>query len=270
LQVAAAPKLLRTRNLADKRATRAVVKEDAVRARRSTANRLLTILKAALNHAFHEGKTASDEPWRKVKPFREADAAVIQYLSAAECVRLVNACQGPFRDLVRGALVTGCRYGELTRMCVSDFNRDAGAIAVRISKAGKPRHVALNDEGQKLFAAFTAGRPPRDLIFRRDDGAACGASHQQRPLEEASKAAKLDPAATFHILRHTYASALAFKVVPMRVIGDQLGHADARMTEKHYAHLAPSYVSDTVRAALPGLGIIDETNVVPLQPKEVG
>jgi integrase len=175
VQVAAAPKLLRTRKMADKRATRAVVKDpDAIRARRSTANRILTILKAALNHAFHEGKAASDEPWRKVKPFREADAAVIQYLSAAECVRLVNACQGPFRDLVRGALVTGCRYAELARMRVSDFNRDAGAISVRISKAGKPRHVALNDEGQNLFAALTVGRPPRDLIFRRDDGAAWG------------------------------------------------------------------------------------------------
>jgi integrase len=270
-KVAAAAKLLRTKKTADKRATQAVDNDpDAIRARRSTANRLLTILKAALNHAFHEGKAASDEPWRKVKPFREADAAVIRYLSAAECVRLVNACQGPFRALVRGALVTGCRYGELTRMCVSDFNAEAGAISVRISKADKPRHVVLADEGRALFEQLTAGRTPRDLIFQREDGAAWGASHQQRPLEEASKAAKLDPAATFHILRHSYASVLAFKGVPMRVIADQLGHADTRMTERHYAHLAPSYVADTVRAALPGLGIIDETNVTFLQPKAAG
>lgn len=103
-------KLLRTGKTADKRAAHAVVTDpDAVRARRSTANRILTILKAALNHAFREGKVVSDEPWRKLKPFREADAAVIQYLFAAECIRLVNACQGPFRDLVCGALVTGCR-----------------------------------------------------------------------------------------------------------------------------------------------------------------
>jgi integrase len=91
-----------------------------------------------------------------------------------------------------------------------------------------------------------------------------GASHQQRPLEQASRVAKLDPPATFHILRHTYASSLAMKGVPMGVIAAQLGHADTRMTEKHYAHLAPSYVADTVRAALPSLGIIDETNVVKL------
>jgi hypothetical protein len=49
---------------------------EAIRARRSTANRLLTVLKAALNRAFRDGRVASDEAWRKVKRFREADAAV--------------------------------------------------------------------------------------------------------------------------------------------------------------------------------------------------
>ena len=82
--------------------------------------------------------------------------------------------------------------------------------------------------------------------------------------------AALDPPATFHILRHTYASSLAMKGVPMGVIAAQLGHSDTRMTERHYAHLAPSYIADTVRAALPGLGIIGETNVVTLQPKAAG
>lgn len=270
--VAKAPKLLRTAKAADKRATQAIDAKDpeAVRARRSTANRLLTVLKAALNHAFHEGKIASDEPWRKVKPFREADAALVRYLSSDECVRLVNACDPAFRDLVRGALVTGCRYGELTRMRAADFNADAGTISVRLSKAGKPRHVALADEGRALFGSLAAGRGPQDLIFQRADGKAWGPSHQQRPLDEASKVAKLDPPATFHVLRHTYSSALAMKGVPMGVIAAQLGHADTRMTEKHYAHLAPSYIADTIRAALPGLGIVEPSNLAVLKPQGAG
>ncbi|MEJ0096513.1 MAG: site-specific integrase [Methylocella sp.] len=200
-----------------------------------------------------------------MKPFREADAAVVHFLKVDECLRLVNACEPAFRDLVRGALVTGCRYGELTRMRGADFNAEAGMISVRLSKAGKPRHVALADEGRALFASLTIGRAPQDLIFHRPDGSAWGASHQQRPLEEASKAAKLDPPATFHILRHTYASALAMKGVPMGVIAAQLGHSDTRMTERHYAHLAPSYIAETVRAALPSLGVVDNTNVLPLK-----
>jgi len=50
----------------------------------------------------------------------------------------------------------------------------------------------------------------------------------------------------------------------MGVIAAQLGHADTRMTERHYAHLAPSYVADTIRAALPGFGILSPSNLVRL------
>jgi hypothetical protein len=54
-------------------------------------------------------------------------------------------------------------------------------------------------------------------------------------------------------LRHTHASILAMRSVPMAVIARQLGHADTRMTERHYAHLAPNYVADTIRASFPSL-----------------
>jgi hypothetical protein len=37
--------------------------------------------------------------------------------------------------------------------------------------------------------------------------------------------------------------------------------ADTRMTEKHYAHLAPRYVADTIRAQFPTLGIVGDTAV---------
>ena len=269
--LANAPRRIRTRRRASSQATRDFDRNDneEVRRRRSTANRVLTILKAALNHAFNEGRIGSDDSWRKVKPFREVDAAVVYFLSADECRRLLNSCQEAFRNLVKGALLTGCRYGELTRMKAADFNAEAGTITVRESKAGKPRHVALTDEGRDLFGQLTAGKLSRQLIFTRDDGGAWGKSHQVRPLEEACARAKIDPPATFHILRHTYASALAGRGVPMGVIAAQLGHADTRMTEKHYAHLAPNYVADTVRAALPPLGVsgdVDE-KVTPLRRK---
>ena len=46
------------------------------RARKSTANRILTTLKAMLNHAFDEEKVAQNKPWgRRLKPFESADAA---------------------------------------------------------------------------------------------------------------------------------------------------------------------------------------------------
>lgn len=55
------------------------------------------------------------------------------------------------------------------------------------------------------------------------------------------------------------------KGVPFGVIATQLGHADTRMVERHYGHLAPSYVADTVRAAFSSIGIGEPDNVIALK-----
>jgi integrase len=163
--------------------------------------------------------------------------------------------------MVQAALLTGCRYSELANLRCSDFNTDSDTLTIRQAKAGKPRHVILTSEGRTVFTAWTAGRPVNSHIFLRDDGEPWGRAHQQRPLVEASEIAKISPPVNFHILRHTHASHLAMKGVGLGVIAAQLGHADTRMTEKHYAHLAPSYVADTIRANFPTLGIIGETPI---------
>jgi hypothetical protein len=48
----------------------------------------------------------------------------------------------------------------------------------------------------------------------------------------------------------------------MGVIAKQLGHSDTRMTEKHYAHLAPNYVADTIRLNFPKFGIVGNSPVI--------
>jgi integrase len=237
---------------------------EGVRRRRSTANRILTVLKAALNHAWKSGHVGSDDAWRRVKPFKAVDAARVRYLNESECVRLVNASERPFCDLVRGALLTGCRYAELASMLVADFNPDAGIVTVRTSKSGKSRHPVLTSEGHELFTGLTAGRLTTDPIFRRADGERWNKSQQLRRMRHACEAAKIHPLVSFNVLRHTHGSILAMRGVPMGVIAKQLGHADTRMTEKHYAHLAPSYVSDTIRASFPKLGISGDTTVAPI------
>ena len=261
------PALARTKPGSQQNHRKADKTTDGVRKRRSTANRILTVLKAALNHAWKVGHTASDDAWRRVKPFRAVETARVRYFSVDECVRLVNSCEASFRNLVRGALLTGCRYSELTAMQMADFNSGAATVTVRVSKAGRPRHVVLTDEGQRLFVTLTAGKIGTDPIFPRLDGGAWGKSHQLRPILEACKRAKIKPAVSFHVLRHTYGSALAMRGVPMGVIAEQLGHADTRMTEKHYAHLSGGYVADTIRAHFPTLGITDGTSVVPMKLK---
>jgi len=199
-----------------------------------------------------------------VRGFREADAARLRYLSDSEARRLTNACPPDFRALVTGALLSGCRYGELGGMIVDDFNSDGGTLWVRTSKSGKPRHVVLTQEGRDFVAGLAAGRPGSARLFLRSNGKPWGKSEQRRPLVAACTAAKIDPPVNFHGLRHTYASRLAMRSVPLAVIAAQLGHSDTRMVEKHYGHLSASYVADTVRAAFGSLGLVEPSNVVPI------
>ena len=257
----AAPRL-RTRPGSEQNYRVAPNDDDGRRARKATANRTWTVLRAALNHAFREGAIEQDTAWRKVKPFKAVESARIRYLTIAEARRLINACDPEFRIVVQAALQTGCRYGEIIRLTVADYNPDAGTLAIRQTKSGKPRHVMLTDEGAAFFKAVCTGRKGRELMLRKASGAAWGASHQIRLMREACRGAKITPAISFHGLRHTWASHAIMNGAPLMVVARNLGHADTRMVERHYGHLAPSYIADAIRAAAPKFGIKPARKVV--------
>lgn len=235
--------------------------EDVQRRRRATANRVLTILKAALNQAWREQKIGSDQAWRPLAPFQQADSARVRYLTIDEARRLINATEVHFRPMIRAALLTGCRYGELCAFNVADFHEAcakngslSATLHVRSSKSGKARHVVLTDEGREFFAGITAGRPARAPLLARPDGDRWKTSQQARPVAMACEHARLDSPASFHTLRHTYASLAIQNGAPLIVVAHNLGHADTRMVEKHYGHLSESYVATAIRAAVPRFG----------------
>jgi integrase len=261
--IANSPARRRTRNGEKQRHGKAPTTDQEKRARRASANRTWTVLRAALNHAFQNGKVASDTAWRRVKPFRNVEHARIRYLTVAEAKRLINASEPEFRLLVHAALATGARYGELCRLTVNDFHPDSSTVAVRVSKSGKPRHIVLTDEGAEFFRHACAGRKQDEFIFL-SSGQPWGKSHQSRPMAEAVTRAKISPPIGFHGLRHTWASLAVMNGVPLLVVARNLGHADTRMVEKHYGHLAPSYVADAIRAGAPRFGFKPDGKVTPL------
>ncbi len=165
---------------------------------------------------------------------------------------------------MQAALETGCRYSELTRLEVHDLNRDTATVSIRKSKSGKPRHVILTPEGADFFRQHCAGRDGNEIMFRHDDGTRWNKSEQSRPMNEACEHAKITPRVSFHILRHTWASLAVMAGVPLLVVAKNLGHTDTRMVEKHYGHLAPSYIVDAIRAGAPRFGTVTPSKIVPL------
>jgi integrase len=100
-----------------------------------------------------------------------------------------------------------------------------------------------------LFSQLTAGRAGDKLILGR-----WAKSQQTRPMAEAVQRAEIKPRITFHGLRHTWASLAVMSGMPLMVVARNLGHADTRMVERHYGHLAPSFIADAIRKHAPRFG----------------
>ena len=205
-----------------------------------------------MNHAFDEGRVSSNAAWgRRVRKFRGVASTRARYLTVAEARRFLDACDRVFKPLVRAALETGMRYGELARLEVSDFNKVAGTLHVRKSKSAKERHVVLTAEGVTFFSDATASRSPSELIFTRENGEPWGHGNQGWYVKAANEKGSIDPPIHFHLLRHTWASLSVMNGMPLVVVAKNLGHVDTRMVEKVYGHLAPSFIADAIRQGAP-------------------
>jgi integrase len=235
---------------------------EARRRRKASVNRIFTILRAALNLAYRDGKVPSDTEWRRVKPFGGVDAARVRYLQIDEAQRFINASEPAFRLLVQAALQTGARYGELGRLQVEDFNPDAGTLFIGRSKTGHQRHIVLTDEGQAFFRQLCAGREGSEPMLGKQWEFS---AELTKPMRETSKRAKIKPPISFHILRHTWASLAVMKGMPLMVVAKNLGHRDTRMVEKHYGHLDRSYIAEAIRASAPRFGIEIDQTVTPIR-----
>jgi integrase len=238
--------------------------DEARRRRCATVNRVFGLLRAALNRAWRDGRVRSDDAWRRVQAFQGVSAARVRYLTIAEARRLINACDSDFRRLVQAGLATGSRVSELTALRVADFDPDAATVTVRMAKSGRGRHIVLTEEGVTLFRSFVAGKTGDALLLTKADGSAWLPQHQVTRMTAACTHARIEPVIGFHGLRHTYASHSIMNGVPLMVVARNLSHSDTRMIEKHYGHLAPSYVADAIRAGAPRFGFTPDPTIVPL------
>jgi len=240
---------------------------DEIRARRPSTNRLWKNLKAALNLAWKERRVATNEAWKDLREFRGTQTSRVRFLTPAEQVRLVNACPSPdFRRLVQAGLLTGARESELARLVAKDFDPVNGSLFIEFSKADKSRHITLTEEGVAFFRDLVAGLEPDAPLFRRETydrkqknpSGAWSRAELSRTMAETCKVAKLEPL-VFHELRHTYASGLVNRGVPLIFVAQQLGHRDTSMVEMHYGHLCPTAKAEAVRKLAPVLGIFRPT-----------
>jgi integrase len=215
----------------------------------ATANKLWSLLRAALNLAYQNEKTPSDQAWRRITPFKNVDRPQTRFLGVDECRRLVDAAEPYFRQLIRASLLTGMRLGELVRLTVGDVGPDY--LTVHHSKSGASRRIPLKVEGVRLFRTAIDGKPHDARVLAQVNGAAWTPMRVSRALRQTCQEAKIAPPIQFRQLRTTYGSLLLNADASLNTISELLGHKDTRMTRRHYAHLLWDKLKETVDERLP-------------------
>jgi integrase len=222
------------------------------RAAQATANRRWTLLRAILNSAYRKdpARVPSADAWRRVRAFQRVDKPRSRFLSAVEAKALLANIKPRFAALVRGALYTGCRLGELLRLTVAEVSKDAVSIAN--AKGGQHRIIPLSGEGARFFKALTKDQESAALAFGLPDTGALRVG-LTRAMSAACEAAEIEPA-TFHDLRRSYGSLMLNSGASGAEVQRLLGHADQRMTLRVYAHLLEPTLRAAVNAHAPRLG----------------
>lgn len=160
-----------------------------------------------------------------------------QVMTENEVTRLINACENIKHKCVLMLIYScGLRLGEVTNLRLCDLQPDANRLFVRNGKGKKDRCTILSGRVWEKVQAYIELHRPVDWLFEGADGG----KYSDRSVQEIFTSAKLravvNPMATCHTLRHSFATHLLEKGVDLRYIQELLGHESTKTTEI-YTHI---------------------------------
>ncbi len=130
----------------------------------------------------------------------------------------------------------GLRVSEIVRLKVVDLNFEQLSIHVKEAKGKKDRITVLPEKLKNDLAAFCSLKEQDDYVFASERGGRLTERTMQLVFERALNKAKIDKPATFHSLRHSFATHLLENGVDVRYVQELLGHQNIRTTQI-YTHL---------------------------------
>jgi integrase len=221
--------------------------------------------------------------------FVKVPSDVPRFLSDAELRTLLFHASATWRSMVLVGARTGLRIGELRGLQWADIGlghkpavhvqrSDPGRCDMDASspKSNRTRVVPLTaDAAECLRELLESARrrrgekwSPSDWVWPgvdnwhhvKDRNRTRSESGCKAAIDRIAKAAGLADV-SWHTLRHTFASALVARGVPLRVVQDLLGHASVKVTER-YSHLSPNSTHHSAVATL-DLELVDDTKKLP-------
>ena len=217
-----------------------------------TVNNLLTVLSRCLRSAVDWGRIAY---MPKIK-LMKAHSRNTDFLTQEEITRLLTSpIVTPVHLMAFTALRTGMRLGELLGLSWGDIDFEGNTITVQHSwvrremTSPKSHRIRCIPLGGELRALLFAVRRKKGFVFPGVDDkpwSTDGAARELKRLCERTGVRKIG----WHVLRHTFASHIAMRGVPMRSLQQLMGHSTILMTER-YAHLGMTSLHDAVQVLEP-------------------
>ncbi|HBK34000.1 TPA: integrase [Candidatus Uhrbacteria bacterium] len=137
------------------------------------------------------------------------------------------------KTMVALAYGAGLRVSELVNLRAGDVDFGDGVIYVHEGKGRKDRITLLPETLRLDLQKSAVGKCPGDYLFASERGGRLTTRSIQQVFTRALRSARITKSATFHSLRHSFATHVLEQGTDIRFIQKLLGHANIRTTQRY-------------------------------------
>lgn len=232
-------------------------------------NRYMAWLRHVLNGVVRDGKLPNN-PVLKLKMYKEPKGKT-RFLSMEDERILLDKLGSIYGPWARLAILTGLRQAEQFRLQWKDVDLERGILTLPTTKAGGVQYAHLNEEAKTILRSLDSWQRSKWVFPSENPATPLDARNfYTRVWMPAVTKAGIEWA-TWHDLRHTFASRLAMTGHNEGTIAALLRHSTTVLV-KRYAHLSPSHLKAAVEGVAgfgKGAGENAEGKVPEVQPEAV-
>lgn len=153
-------------------------------------------------------------------------------LSRSEVTRILESPKNAKHKLLLSlAYGAGLRVSEVIALKVQDLDYKELTVHIKRAKGQKDRISVMPESLVDNLKNLVAGKSGNDLVFESERGGELTARTAQKVFENALRDSSVRKNATFHSLRHSFATHLLENGTDVRYVQELLGHSNIRTTQ---------------------------------------
>jgi site-specific recombinase XerD len=153
-------------------------------------------------------------------------------LSHSEIEKIIEATDNPkYRLMISLGYACGLRVSEVINLKIADLDIDELVVHIKGAKGKKDRISVLPGKLQNDLRNMIAGKSTKDYLFSSNRGGKLTTTSLQKMFRKSLSKAKISKPATFHSLRHSFATHLLESGTDVRYVQELLGHSNIRTTQ---------------------------------------